>query len=199
MKSKIFALIVALLPLQAVAQQAEVPLAVRNAGAQSCDDLRKVYTQQGFVNEKTAFLQWMAGYVTAVARLNSVIDVFPIKDSTQMVQMVILVCGERPQLTVESAVLETAARLRPYWVKGSANVLTLSSNETKVGYYEASVKPLQQALKDAGAPVVVDGAYGNQTGNALSRLSVGAGLPPTLVPNGTLLYLLTRPQQKPKQ
>lgn len=193
-KTLLFAITLSLLPVLALAQN-ETPLNVRNAGAASCANFAAAFSESGNALDKTAYMQWVAGYSAAAARSSGVVDIFPILDTLELVQMVIFVCNENQEWNLEFAVFQTVVRLRPFWVRESANVLTLNWEESQARFFEASVPALQEALNSLGANITVDGVYGNQTGAALTQLSTQSGLPPSPLPTGATLYLLTRPAE----
>lgn len=178
-----------------LAQEQQNPLSVRNAGAGTCEQFVQVFSKPGEELTKTAFLQWIAGYTTAAARASNVVDVFPINDTMQLVQFVTLLCGEDPQRTLEAAVFESVTRLRPFWVSERPNRLTLTWNGRRTQYYEAAVRPLQEALVRLGFDIAVDGAYGNQTGAAIESIAQQIGIEAAPFPSGALLYVITRPAQ----
>jgi hypothetical protein len=178
----------------ASAQNEDPIVNVRNAGAFTCEEVLPALSAPGRQIEKTAFLQWTAAYATAASRSNSLIDVFPLGDTSELVLMTSLVCQENMSISYETALRTTIGRLRSYWIGQSPNVVTLNDPGGRtVLFYAEAVAQLQRDLQSAGANIAVDGAYGNQTGNAVRELNEGRGLPPWLTPDGTLLYILTRP------
>lgn len=189
-----FALI--LFPLAALSQVQEKPVNVRNAGSFECGRFLPVIRQQGREVEKTAFLNWAAAYATAAARANSLIDVFPIGDSWEFLIMVSLVCTENEEATFETALRTAMRRLQPYWVRTSPSFVVLNDPQGRtVKYYTEAVQALQKALNRYGADIAADGAYGNQTGNAIRRVNEARGTKAWMTPDGELLYQLTRPEQ----
>jgi hypothetical protein len=194
LRSTLLAILLLVSPIAAMGQDT-TPLNVRNSGAARCLDFTNVFLSSGNALDKTAYLQWISGYSAAAARGNAVVDIFPILDTMELVQMIAFVCGEDPEANLEYAVFQTANRLRPFWVRESANVLTLTWQENQTRFFETAVTALQEALNAAGASVTVDGTYGNETGAALTSLSRQAGLPAAPVPTGATIYLLTRPAQ----
>jgi hypothetical protein len=170
------------------------PLTVRNAGAYKCQQFSNVFSGQGQMQAKQVFLNWIAGYATGTARAKNIIDVFPIGDTFQFVQYVVLVCNENLQLPLENAVAISVNRLEPFHVKGDPARLTLQFNNQKMSYAKASVKALQQGLLDLGAKSTADGAYGNKTGGAIQQVSQAYGIGQTPFPSGPLLYVMTKPK-----
>jgi hypothetical protein len=184
----IFALLIS--PQITTAQQSL--LNVKNAGAATCKDFINVFSSQGNELTKTAYMQWIAGYSTAVARVHNLVDVFPIKNTFELLQMVIFVCNEKPDEIVETAVRVTIVRLKPFWVKDDAGLINLKNAGKEVKYFRASVSPLQQLIKNQGVKISIDGSYGNQTGAGLAAISKAAGLPESPLPTAALLYLFTK-------
>lgn len=171
------------------------PLTVRNAGAITCQKFSDVFSNSGQVQAKQVFLNWMAGYMTATARAKNIIDVFPIGDTFQFVQYVVLVCNEKLDRPIENAVAVSIQRLEPFYVKGETARLTLTWNNTKMSYAKASVRALQEGLIKFGANIKADGAYGNKTGAAIQQVSQSMGIGQSPFPSGSLLYIMTRPAQ----
>jgi hypothetical protein len=176
-----------------LAQNTQSIVNVRNAGAFTCDEVVPVLSSAGREIEKTAFLQWTAAYATAASRSNSLIDVFPLSDTSELVRMTDLVCREQLTVTYETALRVTIRRLQNYWIRQSSEILVLSDPGGRtVLFYEEAVQKLQIDLQRAGISISDDGLYGNQTGNAIRSLNEENGLSPWLTPDGTILYLLTR-------
>lgn len=167
---------------------------VRNAGAFTCEEVLPALSAPGRQIEKTAFLQWTAAYATAASRSNSLIDVFPIGDTSELVLMTSLVCQENMSVSYETALRTTIGRLRNYWVRESPEVVNLNDPAGRtVSMFAEAVPQLQQNLGRFGASITIDGVYGNQTGNAVRELNTSRGLSPWMTPDGTILYILTRP------
>lgn len=178
----------------AIAQDAEPIVNVRNAGAFTCEDVIPALTAPGRELEKTAFLQWTAAYATAAARSNSLIDVFPLANTNELVVMTSMVCRENLTASYETALRASIGRLQNYWVRESPEIITLNDPGGRtVVFYAEAVRQLQQDLQRVGVSLSVDGAYGNQTGNGIRRVNEARGVAPWLTPDGSLLYALTRP------
>lgn len=176
------------------AQNSQPVVNVRNAGSFTCEEVVPALSSAGREIEKTAFLQWTAAYATAASRSNSLIDVFPLGDTRELVAMTSLVCRENLTSTYETALRATIGRLQNYWVRESPEIITLNDPGGRtVIFYAEAVQQLQQDLQGFGSRISVDGAYGNQTGNAIRTLNEERGAAPWLTPDGTLLYILTRP------
>lgn len=167
---------------------------IRNAGAFKCSQIIPLLESAGRELEKTAFLQWTAGFSTAASKSNSLMDVFPLIDTWEMVKMTALVCKENLEQTYESALRSTIGRLRPFWISDDPRVLSITTpSGGKVEMFAAATQPLQTILSANGITISVDGVYGNQTGNALLQYGASKGVTPRQELNGEYLYLLTRP------
>lgn len=194
MKQAILALIIAVaLPLQSYAQTNDLTN-IRNAGAFSCSDTVPLLSNVGNEIEKTAFLQWTAGFSTAAARANSLTDVFPITDTWTMMQMVILVCQEDPSANYEGALRQTISRLKNYWILDQPEIITISDpSGSSVTMFKAAVLPLQRSLQEIGYTIDLDGQFGNQTGRAILDVNTKTGVGNLMIPNGRFWYVLTKP------
>jgi hypothetical protein len=158
---------------------------IRNAGAFKCSQIIPLLESAGRELEKTAFLQWTAGFSTAASKSNSLME---------MVKMTALVCKENLEQTYESALRSTIGRLRPFWISDDPRVLSITTpSGGKVEMFAAATQPLQTILSANGITISVDGVYGNQTGNALLQYGASKGVTPRQELNGEYLYLLTRP------
>lgn len=167
---------------------------LRNAGGFSCEEVVPVLTTSGRQLEKTAFLQWTAGYTTAAARSNSLVDIFPLADTWELVRMIALICNEAPDISYESATRTALGRLRPFWVHEQSEIIVLNDpGGRQVEMYQSVVAPLQERLSSLGFNITVDGQFGDQTGNIIRQLNEQRGSQPWLTPDGELLYLLTLP------
>lgn len=144
--------------------------------------------------EKTAFLQWTAAYATAAARSNSLIDIFPLADTSELVVMVSLICRESMSINYEAALRAALGRLQNYWIRESTDVVTLNDpGGRQVILFVEAIRQMQIDLNRLGSNIPVDQVYGNQTGNAVRQLNESRGAAPWLTPDGSLLYILTRP------
>jgi hypothetical protein len=178
----------------ATAQSNEQIVNVRNAGSFTCEEVLPALTSPGREIEKTAFLQWTAAYATAASRSNGLIDVFPLASTSELVLMTSLVCRENLTVSYETALRATIGRLRDYWIRQSPEFITLNDPGGRtVLFYAEAIPQLQRDLQNIGTRISVDGAYGNQTGNAIRELNEARGLPLWLTPDGTLFYMLTVP------
>lgn len=167
---------------------------VRNAGAFLCADFLPVTKQAGRQVEKTAFLNWAAAYSTAASRANGLVDMYPIGDTWELLKTTSLVCREDETQSFEKALQITLNRMRPFWVRKDSHVTTLTDPSGRtIQLYTTAVSVLQEHLNRYGAGISVDGAYGNQTGNAILRLNKARGAQAWMTPDGELLYQLTRP------
>ncbi len=177
----------------APAQQGEQVVNVRNVGAFSCDDFIVIVEAPDLQLEKTAFMQWTAAYATAAARSNSLIDVFPLGDTWELVRMTRLVCLESRSANYETALRMAIGRLRPFWITSQTDVLNLEDPEGReVQFYQEAVLPLQAALKKQGLALAADGVFGNQTGGAIQAVNRAQGRQRWSTPDGDLLYQLTQ-------
>ncbi|WP_127044790.1 peptidoglycan-binding protein [Pseudorhodobacter sp. E13] len=188
-------LVTAAIPSAVFAQDNPKPTNVRNAGSFLCSDYLPVVSQQGRQVEKTAFLNWAAAYSTAASRSNGVIDMFPLGDTWELLRTVSFICSEDEAQTFEKALQTALNRMRPFWVRSDTRVTSLADPQGRtILFYAEAVRPLQEILNQYGAGLTPDGAFGNQTGNAILRLNQARGAQAWMTPDGELLYQLTRPQ-----
>ena len=61
---------------------------VRNAGAVSCAQFAQIFSADGSEVDKTAILQWVAGFSTAVSGDRNIVDVFPVVDTLEFVRFI---------------------------------------------------------------------------------------------------------------
>ena len=169
------------------------PLHIRNAGALDCARVAAIYGAAGNELDKTAVLHWLGGYATAQSEAREVIDVFPLGDTGELVQMVVLICSESPTARLREAAAAAVARLKPLWVAGSADTIRIEDETGATVMFTAAVEPLQKLLVAKGAKLAPDGAYGPRTGTAIQQVFAALGLPPTQRPTAIALYVLTRP------
>lgn len=179
----------------ALAQQGQTIINVRNAGGFTCSQFLGVMRQQNNPIEKTAFLQWVGAYTTAFSRERVLIDAFPVIDTAELLIMTGLICLENETVPFEAAVRSTLSRLEPFWIRRSPEIINIADPSGRsVEFFAEATTAFQEALNRFGAEITVDGAYGNQTGNAVRKLNEARGSTPWLTPDGELLYQLTRPQ-----
>lgn len=175
------------------APAAPTPVNVRNAGAVTCAQFAQIFSATGSETDKTAILQWVAGFSTAVSGDRSIVDVFPLVDTLEFVRYIAFVCGENEQASLRDAVIVSINRLEPFWVRSRTDTVEIQSGEVKLALLAEAVTPLQARLTELGFPVAVDGVYGSGTGTALNNLLTSRGTAPSLLPDGRALYVLTRP------
>lgn len=177
------------------AQEEQTIINIRNAGGFQCSQFLGVMRQDNNPIEKTAFLQWTAAYTTAFSRSNALIDAFPIVDTAELLIMTGLACLENENVVFEVALRTVLSRLEPFWIRRSPEIINLTDPLGRnVEFFSEATEAFQEALNRFGAAITVDGAFGNQTGNAVRRLNEARGSTPWLTPDGELLYQLTRPQ-----
>lgn len=172
----------------------EIPVNLRNAGAAQCQDLTAAF-ESGSEIEKTAYLQWSAGYATAVSQSNSVIDVYPLSETLGLVEIALLICQE-PEFVnsrYQVALLTAISRLRPFWAINPSIVTVTDHDSVSISIYRDAVKPLQEALIKLGVKMPADGDFGSMTGRAFSELHKLLDMPETPIPSGVSLYALTKP------
>ena len=142
--------------------------------------------------DRAYYLQWAAGFATAVAISNKITDVLPTADTLDLVDMSILICREhdQPGYRWKDAVLESIARLKPFWsTEPTTTIINYDGKSAKI--YQQAIQPLQKLLAARGFTVKPDGTFGNQTGQALMLANKSLGLPPSPFPNGVIYYYLT--------
>ena len=180
-------------PEAAAAAPAPTPVNVRNAGAVTCAQFAQIFSATGSEVDKTAILQWVAGFSTAVSGDRGIVDVFPLVDTLEFVRYIALVCGENDQALLRDAVIVSINRLEPFWVRSRTDTVEIQNGAVRLAILAEVVAPLQTRLTQLGFPVAVDGVYGSGTGTALNNLLTSLGVAPSLLPDGRALYVLTRP------
>ncbi len=144
--------------------------------------------------EKTAFLQWAGAYTVAYSRNNSLIDAFPIIDTLELLHMTSLVCLEDETVIFEVALRESLARLEPFWIRDSADIINLIDPSGRaVEFFIEAIAPFQEKLNLIGNQIPVDGIYGIKTSEAVRLVNESIGEKPWLTPDGRILYQLTKP------
>jgi hypothetical protein len=180
-------------PAVTAAAPAPTPVNVRNAGAVTCAQFAQIFSATGSEVDKTAILQWVAGFSTAVSGDRSIVDVFPLVDTLEFVRYIALVCGESDQALLRDAVIVSINRLEPFWIRSRTDTVEIQNGAVRLAILAEVVAPLQTRLTQLGFPVAVDGVYGSGTGTALNNLLTSLGVAPSLLPDGRALYVLTRP------
>jgi hypothetical protein len=180
-------------PAVAAAAPAPTPVNVRNAGAVTCAQFAQIFSATGSELDKTAILQWVAGFSTAVSGVRNIVDVFPVVDTLEFLRYVALVCGENDRALLRDAVIVSINRLEPFWIRSRTDTVEINNGEVTLAFLAEAVAPLQTRLTQLGFPVAIDGVYGSGTGTALNNLLTSLGVAPSLLPDGRALYVLTRP------
>ena len=180
-------------PEAAAAAPAPTPVNVRNAGAVTCAQFAQIFSATGSEFDRTAILQWVAGFSTAVSDDRNIVDVFPLVDTLEFVRYIALVCGESDQALLRDAVIVSINRLEPFWVRSRTDTVEIQNGDVTLALLAEAVTPLQTRLTALGFPVAIDGVYGSGTGTALNNLLTSLGVAPSLLPDGRVLYVLTRP------
>jgi len=168
-------------------------LHIRNAGAAECSRVSSIYGAAGSETDKAAILNWIAGYTNAQSEAQGIIDIFPLVDSEELVQMVVLVCGENPSVRLQNATKTTIERLRPLWIIKNAAITRIDDGTGVTRMFSAAIRPLQRLLTDKGISISIDGQYGPQTGEAIQAIMASLGLQAIKRPNGIILYTITLP------
>jgi len=180
-------------PAVAAAAPAPTPVNVRNAGAVTCAQFAQIFSATGSELDKTAILQWVAGFSTAVSGVRNIVDVFPVVDTLEFLRYIALVCGENDRALLRDAVIVSINRLEPFWIRSRTDTVEINNGEVTLAFLAEAVAPLQTRLTQLGFPVAIDGVYGSGTGTALNNLLTSLGVAPSLLPDGRALYVLTRP------
>ena len=109
------------------AAPAATPVNVRNAGAVTCAQFAQIFSATGSETDKTAILQWVAGFSTAVSGDRRIVDVFPLVDTLEFVRYIAFVCGENDQASLRDAVIVSINRLEPFWVRQRTDTVVLQN------------------------------------------------------------------------
>lgn len=176
----------------------EQALHLKDAGALLCSESVKIYENIGNETEKTAILHWLSGYAIGQAEARKVIDVFPIVNTGEFVQMVLLICTENTDVRLKTAAEEAINRLQPLWVADSSETVEINDGVKSSILFSRAILPLQNLLQKNGATLLLDGIYQEETGAAIESLLSTAGFPKTQHPTGAALYLLTLPSSDPR-
>jgi len=168
---------------------------IRDAGSTPCKNIRNIFNENT-PSKKNAILQWTGGFLSASSFFNQVIDVFPIVDTSSLIEMSVLVCDElsnEDEILYQSIITICINRLQPYWIKKSHAITNLNSSGKSVKIYTESIDPLQRDIIRLGAKIKLDGKFGNETGSILANFHKSLGLDLIPLPNGITLYFLTKP------
>lgn len=168
---------------------------IRDAGATPCKNIKNIFNENTSTR-KNIILQWTGGFLSAASFFNKVIDVFPIIETSSLIEMSILVCDElsnEDDITYQSIITICINRLKPYWVLKSPAITNLTNSGRSVKIYTESIEPLQKNIIKLGAKIKLDGKFGSETGTILANFHKNLGLDLMPLPNGITLYFLTKP------
>ncbi len=155
----------------------------RGVGAQSCQSY--VDAVQGGDPAAYLFRSWINGYVTAQNQVRAeTYDLAPDATAESLAAAAARVCArapEQPFWAAAHALVETA---RPHRQKAQGDPAEIAWNGRAVSVQPATLRRVQQALKDAGYGIAtVDGVYGRNTRQALQAFQRDAGLEETGLPD----------------
>lgn len=168
---------------------------IRDAGATPCKNIKNIFNEP-VSSKQTSILQWTGGFVASASYFNQVIDVFPIINTSSLIEMSILVCDElsnNDELLYQSVITISLNRLQKYWVKKSPIITTLTNSGDEVKIYTEVIDELQRDIIKLGAKIKMDGKFGNETGSIIAKFHNNIGINPSPLPSGITLYFLTKP------
>lgn len=165
------------------AADADGNYAVRGAGGTSCTQFTQaVEEEKPGVNR---MVNWMEGYITGINRLrDNTFDVSPILDTGSVATIVLNVCRNNADISMEVAlarVLNTFERAR---VREQSEIVETQANDRTVLIRRSTLRALQGELARLGHyGGAQDGIYGPRTRKALQAYQAAQGIAETGLPD----------------
>lgn len=172
----------------ASAGDAEGRYAVKGLGLAPC----KALVEGAEKGEPAAagILAWFAGYLTGVNMvLDNTYDIVSWQEGT-LPGILVATCANMPDQPVAAAAVQVLQVLAPQRIPAAEKPEEIVVGEQKRLLYPSVVRAMQQALKDRGQSLVVDGDFGPGTRSAISAFQTANGLPATGFPDARTMVAL---------
>lgn len=179
----------------ASAGDAEGRYAVKGIGLLPCQNF--VQAAQGNGPEGALVMSWLSGYLSAANMLlDGTYDLVSWQGDAILANALVQTCSQMPQQPVAVAATQVMRGLTPERITTAQQPEQISVGEQRMVLYPSVVRKLQQALKDAGQNVTVDGDFGPGTQNAIRAYQTALGIEATGFPDPrTMITLFTQQAQ----
>ena len=165
--------------------------AIRGPGAEQCSALVELAEQDDA--DLSRLSGWVDGYLSARNRLDDdTFDVSPVVESSPVMALVLRVCADNMEATIEAAVDGVVDFLDPARQQAQSEQREIEHEEARAVIREETMRQLQGELAERGLyDGGVDGVYGPGTRQGIIGFQQEAGLAQTGVPDPeTILRLL---------
>ena len=138
-------------------------------------------------------LIWLTGYLSAAnAFLDDTYDLVTWQNDGILANILAARCSQNPDRPIAAAANEVVQALGGSRLRTAEQPKTVKVGEQQALLYPSTVRQLQQALKDSGQSLTVDGDFGPGTSNALKAYQKAKGLPQSGFPDAlTMIALFT--------
>ncbi|MEM9839153.1 MAG: peptidoglycan-binding domain-containing protein [Pseudomonadota bacterium] len=186
------ALSAGLLVTPATAGDAEGRYAPKGAGLMPCQVfLQQLQSQQP--DAAGVAIVWLTGYLSAAnAFLDDTYDLVTWQNDGILANVLATRCAQNPNRPIAAAANEVVQALGAGRLKTAEQPERIKVGEREMVLYPSVIRQLQQALKDNGQNIVVDGDFGPGTSNAIKAYQASKGIPQSGFPDAlTMIGLFT--------
>lgn len=186
------ALSAGLLAGPASAGDAEGRYAPKGAGLMPCSMFLKQLQSEQPESAGVA-LVWLTGYLSAAnAFLDDTYDLVTWQNDGILANILAARCAQNPDRPIAAAANEVVQALGGSRLKSAEQPERVTVGERETVLYPTVIRQLQQALKDNGQSIVVDGDFGPGTSNAIKAYQASKGIPQSGFPDAiTMIGLFT--------
>lgn len=172
----------------ASAGDAEGRYAVKGVGIMPCQMFIE-QAQQG-TPQAAAVVSWLRGYISGVnMMIDNTYDLVTWQDGI-MPNLLASTCSQMPQQPVAVAAAQLIQILGPGRLTTAEQPEEITVGEQKRLLYPSVIRGMQQALKDKGQTITVDGDFGPGTQSALRSFQTANGIEATGFPDPRTMIAL---------
>ncbi|GGY43544.1 peptidoglycan-binding domain-containing protein [Parvularcula lutaonensis] len=183
----------------AQAGDAEGRYAVKGIGLMPCQTFVQA-AQAGQGPEVALAMSWLSGYLTAANMLlDGTYDLVSWQNEAILANALVQTCAALPDQPLAVAATQVIRTLGPDRVATAEQPERIVVGDNQTALYPSVVRKLQQALKDAGQNVTVDGDFGPGTRTAITAYQNARGIEATGFPDPVTLISLFAGQLPPQQ
>ena len=166
---------------------------VRGIGGAQCDAVLTAFNTKNAA-AVDSYVSWVMGYATAYNRLvPGTFDAIPTKDGRDLISLVLGLCQSNASLQLEASTFRVLRAITPLRLTNETPMVTLTSDGKSVELRQETIRLVQGRLKTLKLySGTVDGQLNAQLIAAIKAYQTGKKLPPTGLPDISLLIRLMR-------
>jgi hypothetical protein len=178
------------------AGDAEGRYAVKGIGLMPCQNFLQSLQQQS--GEAAFVMSWFSGYLSAAnMTVDGTYDLVSWQDEAVLANALASVCSQMPEQPVAAAAARIIPGLAQERIQSAEQLEPITVGERRTAMYPSVIRRMQQALKDSGQSITVDGDFGPGSQNALKAFQTARGIEATGFPDPMTMVALFTGQTPP--